>query len=170
MKELELCHWLLLEPNGKCRSVFARGGDVFENYKRVGAVASSPQFVFPLVFAVSTQNSFVPVGMHTETELEFCLHRDDRNQPGPAFPNMATLKVATLVSELSYAIAHWIEAVGGRFESLQLLEDKDGALKLIFDTQHDEEYSALRVVELTKAGIEMMAYARGLKIEDWGSR
>jgi hypothetical protein len=168
MEQVQLCHWLLFEPTGKCRSVFAPAGDKFQNYQRVGPVASSPQFVFAIVFAVSEHLGKIPLppfpkGEQNLVRLRILFHRDDRSQPGPAFSQTAPLKIATLISELTLSIAQWIEAVGGRFEALRLLDDSDGALELVFDTQSDDNLKITRCTELVKAGIEMMAYARGLK-------
>lgn len=164
MNEIELCHWLLLEPSGKCRSVFAPGGDACEGYSRIGQKASSTQFVLPMVFAVK---DIAPKGAHIPGQivLRFTLFRDDRSQPGPAFPGVAQLKVATLISELSCAVVQWISEVGGRFIALELLSDENSSLRLTFEPCVSEEYKMMRSVELTKAGLEMMAFARGLRVE-----
>ena len=164
MNEIELCHWLLLEPSGKCRSIFAPGGDACEGYSRIGQKVSSTQFVLPMVFAVKDVPSRVMI-IPDQFTLQFTLFRDDRNQPGPAFPGVAQLKVATLISELSCAIVDWISNVGGRFIALELLCNENSSLKLTYEPCVSEEYKMMRSVELTKAGLEMMAYARGLRVE-----
>ena len=177
MSKIELCHWLLLEQAENCRSVFAPIGDNFENYVRVGVAASSPQFVFPLAFAVPKDAAKGAGGCPDLVRVQFCLHRDDKDHYGPAFVGMNPLKVATLVSELTNSIAQWVEAVGSRFVSIRLTESRSnpplekgvgGFLELSFRPQHSSNpYGFERTLALTKAGIEMMAFSRGLKCESW---
>lgn len=90
--------------------------------------------------------------------------RDDRHQPGPAFPEAASLKVATLISELSLVIAEWIQAVGASFESIELCEDSQNSIRLSFNAETNEPLRVRRCLELVRAGLEMMAVARGLKV------
>ena len=101
VNELELCHWLLVDQTGNCRSVFAPIGEQFENYTRVGGVASSAQFVFPMAYAVIDG----PAEDSRRTKVHFRLHRDSQLDQGPAFLGMDDLKTATLVCELANAIA-----------------------------------------------------------------
>jgi len=164
MQKPQICHWLLYQPNGKCRTVFAPGGDGFEKYYRVGPVSVSPQFVFPLVFAMTSSESVEQVMRDHWVRLKFEFLRDDPSQPSPAFWGMPSLKVATLISELTNSIAEWTEQVGGHFESLTLADDRSGALELIVGTNGASNIGAVRCEELIKAGIEMMGYSRGLVV------
>lgn len=165
MNEQQLCHWLLYQPDNKCRSVFAKPGDSCQGYYRVGPVAVSPQFVFPVVFAMHPSNIVMPaqVGIQSR-KAQFEFLRDDRNQASPAFMGMPALKVATLISELTGAIAHWVGEVGAEFESLALI---DGKLELAFKLEGASDANWVRSIELIKAGIEMMGYSRGLVTSNW---
>lgn len=161
MNEPELCHWLLLDQAGNCRSVFAPIGDRFENYRRIGPIAVSTQFVFPMAYAVVNGAEESPHGVR----VRFCLHRDDAEHRGPAFSMMDPLKIATLTSELASAIAEWVGAVGNHFHAIRLLEN---VIELEMRLQGgDEPLNLERALTLTRAGIEMMAFARGLKCEGW---
>jgi|GEM_PF-5465124 len=163
MKEQQLCHWLLYQSDNKCRSVFAKSGDSCQGYYRVGPVAVSPQFVFPVVFAMDPSLR-AQRGNLDVFEVQFEFYRDDRNEVSPAFQNMPELKMATLISELTAAIAQWVEEVGAQFQSLSLV---NGKLELVFDLPGASEANALRSFELIKAGIEMMGYSRGLIACNW---
>jgi hypothetical protein len=165
MKELKLCHWLLWEPSGNCRSVFAPMGDRFENYRRIGPAASSSQFVFPMCFAVMSDG--VREGgrriFPQLVTLRFSINRDERDNHGPAFDGMPALKVATFISELSQSIAGWVQEVGCEFVAIEI-SDVDGNISLSFNATDEGVLGLERALQLTRAGIEMMAYARGLRL------
>ena len=168
MSEIELCHWILLEPTGNCRNVIAPHGDGFEDYMRVGASASSPQFVFPLAFAVRKPADLIPSFPGDATHgLHFFLHRDDKNQPGPAFSDMDPIKVVMLVSELSKSIAQWVQAVGCDFLALQIDDSNELGMKLTYNLEvSSTALESMRASSLIRTGLKMMAFARGLKYVD----
>ena len=168
MNELDLCHWLLLEPTGNCRNVIAPGGDSFEDYIRVGPVASSPQFVLPMVFAVTKINKNPKSHVSALVDIDICLHRDDKDNSGPAFGDMPDLKIVGLISEFSCCIAQWVRAIGGCFVSIQLKGTENTVIRISFCVEEFcNRYYVERALTLCRAGIEMMAYARGLKIASW---
>lgn len=158
MQELDLCHWLLYEPSGICRSVFAPSGDSCEGYRRLGPKVSSSQFVLPLVFAAK---EFSGPEIEQRLSLKITFMRDDKNQPGLAFSDMPALKVVTLISELARVMVDFIAEIGIDFRSLEISE---AALMLKVELKEMNDYGKLRSVEVMKAGIEMMAFARGLKV------
>ena len=168
MNEIELCHWILLEPTGKCRNAIAPHGDGFQDYMRVGASAISPQFVFPLAFAVRKPSNLIPSFTGDETHgLHFFLHIDDKNQPGPAFSEMDPVKVVMLVSELSKSMAQWVQAVGCGFLALQIDDSNELGMKLTYNPEASStELECMRASFLIRTGFKMMAFARGLKYVD----
>lgn len=159
MNQPELCHWLLIDQDQKApRSVFAPISASYEGYRRIGEPFAASGLRHPLIYAVA--DNFCPEPAQELIKLPFVLARDNSDLSS-AFLNMAPLKIATLVSELASEILLLVEGLDAALIALQLPSTESAHFTLELALPKGN-FPADRALQLIRAGLAMMAYARGL--------